>query len=78
MLNKSSKSSIKIEVAESKTVVFLLLLLLSLLLMALVVTEIVLLTIEELYDVREVHIVIKDDVPVILNKCQSDKEHKMS
>ena len=35
-------------------------------------------TIEELDDVGEVHIVVQDDVPVILHQGQGDEQHKVT
>lgn len=36
-----------------------------------------LLTIKELDDVREVHVVFQDDVSVHLHECESNEEHKV-
>lgn len=36
------------------------------------------LTIEELNDVSEVHVVLQDDVPVDLHKCQGNEEDKVT
>lgn len=36
------------------------------------------LTIEELNDVSEVHVVLQDDVPVELHKCQGNEEDKVT
>lgn len=35
-------------------------------------------TVEELYDISEVHVVLQDDIPVDLHQCQSNKEDKVT
>lgn len=36
------------------------------------------LTVEELDDVSEVHVVLQDDVPVNLDQCQGNEEDKVT
>lgn len=36
------------------------------------------LTIEELDDLSEVHVVLQDDVAVMLHECQGDEENKVA